>query len=197
MHYKLPSRPFLITLTASTLSVPLTNMLTGIQMDAAESSYIDFLVSSNIGIFLRTFGSEEAERKRRLQTNKPVDVEIWRTPWSKDIFFFFFWSVLCSCYVADASTLWHFKDLLSFLGTPKVVGVVRRMWLQIVNIFIFKLQSLFSSAITFQESSNFSEGNVKIPPQTVPRSSAEATCFKMPSFGFGLSLKPHFSSPLS
>lgn len=89
MHYKLPSRPFLITLTASTLSVPLTNMLTGIQMDAAESSYIDFLVSSNIGIFLRTFGSEEAERKRRLQTNKPVDVEIWRTLWSKDIFFFF------------------------------------------------------------------------------------------------------------
>ena len=183
MHYKLPSRPFLITLTASTLSVPLTSMLTGIQMGAAESPYIDFLVSSNIGIFLRTFGSEEAERKRRLQTNKPVDVEIWRT--------------LCSCYVADASTLWHFKDLLSFLGTPKVVGVVRRMWLQIVNIFIFKLQSLFSSAITFQESSNFSEGNVKIPPQTVPRSSAEATCFKMPSFGFGLSSKPHFSSPLS
>lgn len=89
MHYKLPSRPFLITLTASTLSVPLTNMLIGIQMDAAESSYIDFLVSSNIGIFLRTFGSEEAERKRRLQTNKPVDVEIWRTLWSKDIFFFF------------------------------------------------------------------------------------------------------------
>ena len=76
MHYKLPRRPFLITLIASTLSVTLTNMLTGIQMGAAESSYIDFLVSSNIGIFSRTFESEEAERKRRRQTNKPADVEI-------------------------------------------------------------------------------------------------------------------------
>lgn len=172
MNYKLPRKPFLITLIASTLSVPLTNMLTGIQMGAAESSYIDFLVSSNIGIFSRTFGSEEAERKRRLQTNKPADVEIGG---HFDQRISFFWSVLCSCYVAETSALRHFKDSLNFLGTPKVVGVVRRMWLQIVNIFIFKLQSLFSSAITFQESSNFSEGNVKIPPQTVPRSSAEAT----------------------
>lgn len=28
---------------------------------------------------------------------------------------------------ADTMTLWHFKDSLSFLGTPKGVGVIRRL----------------------------------------------------------------------
>lgn len=99
-------------------------MLARIQIYIVKCAYIYLFVSSNLGVYEGTLALESEEWKRVTQENKQVRVEIWKTLCDQSSSFFF--GVSC-VHVADPSTLWHFKDLLSSLGTPKGVGVGRRM----------------------------------------------------------------------
>lgn len=155
-----------------------------------EGAYIYLFVPSNMGVFERTLALKSEWKRGDPAKEASPHGEEEDTPWPKDFFLFG-----ASCVrAADTSTLWHFKDSLSFLGPPPGSGGSKQnVTLQIVNIFISKLHSFvfLSDHIARERKLSWWKSLPKVSP-TVLLPSVEAACLKTPSWGVGFLISPSF-----